>query len=208
MFEATSPEKKSPEPSPSLKPEPMQPGEAVDFGSSEHLDGLIAEAEATEAVQEATDSAQVSPENSAGRLTTDQFFMAFRGVIQAPNFVMKPPLKSLEIDEGDQAARAASDAIYETCADVPWLNFLIEPGNVWAGRAIVVGAFAFGMTTAVRSELAERRKDRARMPQDEQGPGSVADEPGAAVPARPARPAPRPVMVDGEEYSGVLNATG
>jgi hypothetical protein len=107
------------------------------------------------------------------RLDKDQFFMLFRSGVGAPNLILKPPLRSLSISENDQAARAASDAIYDTAAEIPALRFLIEPGNVWVQRAFVVGAFGYGVYASCMAEI------RAREPADPPKQMRQADAPPA-----------------------------
>lgn len=97
---------------------------------------------------------------TAALLAPDEFFVAFRALIGAPNIVLYArgvePLQTLQISEADPAARAASDALYETCLDVPWMRFLIQPESKWAQRSLVVGSFAVGLVQGVRAELAAR----------------------------------------------------
>lgn len=128
-----------------------------------------------------------SPDHAQGRLSRDDFFSCFRFAVAAPNMAVKPPLASLQIDDGDMAARAASDALYETCQDVPWLNFLIEPGSVWAGRVIVIGGFFFGLSRNVTAEMAARNA-KPNTPRESgspaPNPGGNGGNPAAVVPLR------------------------
>lgn len=102
---------------------------------------------------------------TAALLAPDEFFVAFRALVGAPNIVLYgrgvEPLRTLQIAENDPAARAASDALYETCLDVPWMRFLIQPESKWAQRSLVVGSFAVGLVQGVRAELSARAEAAA-----------------------------------------------
>ena len=106
----------------------------------------------------AEDPAELQPfeqpsANSAGILTKEQFFTGvFRPVHDLPGQVMK--LQSLPIKENElEAARGASDAVYDTALEVPWLRFLVEPSNIYVQRAIVIAAYAIPKAIAVRAEV-------------------------------------------------------
>ena len=98
-------------------------------------------------------------------MSRDEFFAMFGAICEAPNIVLamkkQPPLKSLGVDPGDPAARGASDALYDTCRDVPWLRFMLGPDQVWMQRLMPVAAFGWTKYRLVRGELAERGKAAA-----------------------------------------------
>ncbi len=102
--------------------------------------------------------AVAGPGLAPGTLTKDQFFGMFRALIAAPNGVLafqnKPELKTIMIAETDQGARAASDALWDICNEVPWLRWMIEPGSVWAQRALVIGGFVVPLAISARAEYA------------------------------------------------------
>lgn len=115
-------------------------------------------------------------------------------MFQVPNVLIRPPLKALVIaPEEEDAARAASDAIYETCAAVSWLNFLIQPQNEWAQRAVVIGVFFYGKGSLIAAELKDRRTHKP-------GQAPAADDPpaGGEGSAPPPAAGPRPVLQDME----------
>ncbi len=188
-------------------PEPSETPEsttAPGFGSSDtdHFDDVLAglppEAGAYVA-DEAESAAPPEPETPPGCVSKDQFFTAFRALFAAPNIIIRPPLQSLAIDPTDAEARAASDALYDTCVDVPWLQWLIRPESKWAERAAVVAIFAFGKYQAIRAEIAARERSRgASGPAG--GPAPNAED------AAPPEPETKPVKIVGREYDGVLGS--
>ena len=99
---------------------------------------------------------------------------------QVPNLVPVPPfpLESLPIKpEEREAARAASDAIYDIAAETAYLRWLVEPGSIWMQRALAIGPFVAVKFAAMRAEIAARHaKDvspRTAAPE----PEAEADEP-------------------------------
>lgn len=122
---------------------------------------------------------------AVAQLSKDQFYGAFKGMFQAPNVLIRPPLKALVIaPEEEEAAQAASDAIYETCAAVSWLNFLIQPQNEWAQRAFVIGVFFYGKGSLIAAELKDRRQNS---PGEQEAAGKPSGGGGSAPPP-PAGP--------------------
>lgn len=106
-------------------------------------------------------------------LSRDEFFGVFRFTISAPNMVISPALKSLNISKEDQAARDAAEAIYDIALEVDSLRFLIEPGNKWIKRAAAIGGFGFGMYMSVTAELAARKpKDPPKQKRQADGPAN------------------------------------
>lgn len=146
----------NPDPLPSQSnPEPG--GASTPIGDLDDLEIPFFEAEA--GPEFAAEPGAVSgPGVSPGTLTKDQFFGMFRALIAAPNGVLafqnKPELKTLMIAETDQGARAASDALWDICNEVPWLRWMIEPGSVWAQRALVIGGFVVPLAISARAEYA------------------------------------------------------
>lgn len=119
-----------------------------------------------------------------GLISRDQFYTNFRWAFQAPNLFIRPPLRSLNILPEDQDARAASDALYDSCSEVSWLRWLVSPENKWAARAIVLGGFVALRVASATSELGARRAASARAPGSspaapaEAGDGEDAPPPG------------------------------
>lgn len=116
------------------------------------------------------------------RISADVFFATFRSMFAAPNMLpVKPfPIRSLPIQDYEVgAAREASDAIYEIACKTPYLSWLVEPGNEWVQRAMVIGAFFMGKLMVIRMELDARSRPPVR--QDLGGEASAKDSPPAGV---------------------------
>ncbi len=134
------------------------------------------------------------PQELGGKelVSPDQFFVGFRQLIGAPNVLRmlqkRPQLAALQIDPGDQAAREASDALYEICLEVSWLRWMITYEGKWVKRAIAIGGFGVGLAGSVMVELnAERQAARQ----------ARADKPAGETPPAAAPPPADPVPVDG-----------
>ena len=114
----------------------------------------------------------------------DEFYTMFQALVTAPNAGLElkgvAPLQSLEAASTSPGCRNASNALYATCMDVPWLRFLLEPEQIWLQRAFPVGLFAFGTYKAVRLELAGRAKNTRQDPNKQKqdlGPQPAAADP-------------------------------
>lgn len=201
-FKPASPEGMSPNPNPIPNQSdnskiPPRPGDGDASGLQPHsIDGdtlaFLDEATFPDAEPDAPQGGEeVFAEGEAYRvLGKDEFFDVFRALIAAPNFLMlakgQPALSSLEIAPKDDGARAASDALYDTCLEVSWLRWMIEPTNVYMQRALAVGVFGAGLAAGVGAELRERRKAQA----------AAVGEPGAAAGREAPRDPGGPVPVD------------
>jgi hypothetical protein len=91
--------------------------------------------------------------NSGDLLTKDEFFNGvFRPMHDIPSALTK--LHTLKIHEQEmEAARRASDAIYDTALESSWFRWLIQPGNVYIQRAFVVYAYVAPKSAMVRQEI-------------------------------------------------------
>jgi hypothetical protein len=127
--------------------------------AADHLAAIVLPLDPAPAADIAAPGGISSPA-AAPIMSKADFFGAFRFLLGAPNIFVAPPLDSLKVEASDDQARAASDAIYDTALEVPWLRWLLEPENVWVRRAVVIGLFAYGKGSAVRAELAARAKTR------------------------------------------------
>lgn len=139
--------------------ESQTPG-AASGSSSEHLDAIDVAALEPEGTG-AGIGGELAPAAPA-TLTKDQFHATFVAMFGLGSKLSG--LKALEVGPADGDARAASDAIYDTAEEVPWLRFLIEPGNIYVQRALAVGVFAFGKYSAVKAEIAARQPPRPASP--------------------------------------------
>ncbi len=126
------------------------------------------------------DQGQTVPSTAMG---PDEFHVMVQAMVSAPNGVLMlkniDPLKSLEVASQGEGCRKASDALYETCRDVKWLNFLLAPEQVWLKRMAPIGIFVYGTYKSVRLELDERAQ--AKKPDLDKAPNSG---PLAPVPER------------------------
>ncbi|WP_428481902.1 hypothetical protein [Pyruvatibacter mobilis] len=143
-----------------------------------HMPGLDDERQAEQGGTAATPGAPVQPQPAL--LDKASFFELFRGLWAVPNLAMgmmgEAPLRSLDVDASDPAARAASDALYDTIQDTPALHWLLRPESEWLQRVVVIGAFAGPRVIGARNEWTARQAAKAR----------------AAQPKRDPAPAPHP----------------
>ena len=153
-------EPKQPIPSPdptqteaeSESPNPKQQQKADTFSISD-IDAIET------ADNDADESAALEGEALPARLSSDDFYGVFKMMFAMPNMLPVPPfpINALPIKDAEQeAARAASDAIYDIACDTPYLSWLIEPGSEWMQRLMVIGAFSFGKLMAIKMELDAR----------------------------------------------------
>ena len=114
------------------------------------------------------DGVMSDDETPEGCLTKEQFFvMVFCPLHNLPAAYLR--LESLPIRKAEmEAARQASDAIYDCCADVESMHWLINPSNVWMQRAVCIGAFVVPKGMAVKAELVQRKQEKMRQQQEAQ----------------------------------------
>lgn len=119
----------------------------------------------------------------------DTFRTAFNVAAAAPTIIppRSPPLASMQVAEGDQQARDASDALYGIIAETPWLHFLIQPQSVWFKRIVALGGFAFMKAMAVNAELAERREVKIAKAKAQAASAQAARDAGAGVGVKAGR---------------------
>jgi hypothetical protein len=90
-------------------------------------------------------------------LSKDEFWAAFKGVFNMGGMFIRiegQQLKTIAIQPSEETtAREASDAIYDTCAEIPWLRFILEPENVYVKRALVIGVFFYGKAEMIKAEI-------------------------------------------------------
>ena len=168
------PETPTPSPSPESGPPSSTPtpstSEPVSDGS--HLDDIPVEEPEASTSGNTDQPAASTITGPDGFLTRDAFFAAFVVAHQLAGQVAG--LKTLiEAPKGD-AARPASDALYDTCRDVPMLHFLIQPGGIWFQRAAVVAAYALPVAAACQQELRARR---ARPVEHPESTGNTGQDP-------------------------------
>lgn len=84
------------------------------------------------------------------RMFLSMFSNAGRGVL----LVRGVELQTLKAVKSMEDAREVSDAIYDSCCDIPFMHWLIKPGSGWAARAFVIGGFGLSIYMGVSAELA------------------------------------------------------
>lgn len=91
-----------------------------------------------------------------GCFTIEEFWEAFRGVHRLGSALTG--VQSIAIGQADeQSARACSDAIWQTAAEVEALQFMIRKGNRWLERVSAVLLYGVVKGRMVQAELASRR---------------------------------------------------
>lgn len=150
--------------SPNRNPLPIESAEASSKKSSEtdgapHVDAIDWEAGFE---KEADESAQPEAGVTAdGMIDRETFFANFKGLFALGGVIpVAPlPLECLPIKpEEEAAARGASDALYDICAETPFLQWMLSPESEWAKRGFAILAFTAPKLMAVRAELAGRAK--------------------------------------------------
>lgn len=96
------------------------------------------------------------PDNAMPR---EQFKAMFKQVVILPNVYRhrlkkQRPFESLQFLSEQPETLEAADAVYEICAEIPWLNFLIGPESVWGKRIMAIGGLGFGMWAMTEDEKA------------------------------------------------------
>ncbi len=133
--------------------DPIQPVTDVAAEAVEIVPVPSLEAEQEQATQES-----VQQETLAALLTADEFHERLCSIYvmagrMPPLVIGKPELQALIQAGGDPLARPASDALYETLLELPWMHWLLErKSSVWA-RLAIVGAFGISVGSAVRAEI-------------------------------------------------------
>ncbi len=91
-------------------------------------------------------------------MTKDEFYQA----MFSPPFIIAggmSNLRSLSDAPELPTARPASDAIYDICARISWLNILLARDGQFVGQMAIIAAFGFQLRQSVNAELAEKRKE-------------------------------------------------
>ncbi|MFN4231361.1 hypothetical protein [Parvibaculum sp.] len=130
-----------------------------------HVDAIDWEADyerVAAALEEETHSTEdVRRELGLEQIDKETFFANFKGLFALGGMIPVPPLplECLPIKpEEEAAARGASDALYDICAETPFLQFLLSPESEWAKRGFAILAFVGPKLMAVRAELAAKAR--------------------------------------------------
>lgn len=103
---------------------------------------------------------------------------------------MKFQLRSLAWHRDRPDARAAFEALYETCSDIPALHFVISPGGKWGKRVACMAMFFLPLAMSLRAELEAKRRGAAPGAPAMDGEGEA-----AAASSEPTRDASGRVVV-------------
>lgn len=114
-----------------------------------HFDEFLEEAEANE--QEA-----IQAEIIEKILSREEFNKMFVTGFQMSSHLTN--LQSLYVENQDGRARACSDALYDTCLEIPALRGLLMPQNKWLERGFAILAFSVPIGLNVRNEVFTRQQ--------------------------------------------------
>jgi hypothetical protein len=144
---------------PTEEPSPSSATGSEATSGAEHLDHIEIPAEAIGAGEEGA-GAPGAPAAPA-RVTREQFAELLAAALGIAGAVTG--LRSLPIADAERPAfMPAAGAVYDTVVEIPALHWLLEPGNVYVQRALVVAAFVVPKARAVADELAAVRAARAK----------------------------------------------
>lgn len=113
-------------------------------GEATHFDDLI------------NDSDPILNAPQSATLEKDEFHKLFCVIFSSAGMITG--FKSFDVDEKDGKAKLASEAIYDTCAEIPALRFMIEPSGKYAQRIFAIGTFFIPMAFGIKNELEQRNK--------------------------------------------------
>lgn len=120
-----------------------------------HLDAIVIGDEPGAPPAPAPGPATAEATAAGGFVTREIFARNFSGA-----FAFAGGMTGLQsLSNAPQAAtcKPAADALYDTCRDTPWLNFLVKPGSLWVQRALAIGAFVVPLGREVSGEVRARR---------------------------------------------------
>lgn len=144
------------------------PAVDVEVNDGSHISGIRFGAEEIDRAAVVTIDGGPPPATMAYDDFHKLFCGAFRTASELSGF------RSLDVTKEPDRAAAASRAWYETCEDLPWLRWMIQPGNKWVVRGFAVGGLFAPMAVGVAGELRERRE-----PKGPRGSGQPSTRPDA-----------------------------
>lgn len=145
----------------------------------DHFDELISESEINLGLKAAPAPRDI--------LNPDEFHTVFCGGFNFSHHITG--LQSLKVDKNDEAARGASQALYDTILDVPMLHFMLKPGGKWMERGFAILAFAGPMAQSLNAELAEKKGKPKKSRVDVVVNGwATEDEDDSPTPTAPGEP--------------------
>lgn len=137
-------------------------GDAIDPATVPAPTGYddAAGASATEASAPGEPSPPAAPaEGAAKPLSFDEWYAFVHAMSNAA--AMRFQLKSLAWHRDRPDARAAFEALYETCSEIPALRFVISPGGKWGKRIACMAMFFLPLAMSLRAELEAKRRGAA-----------------------------------------------
>lgn len=137
-----------------------------------------AEAEAVAEDRAEPEHAGALPLDPGGYIARDVWPEVMGGFFHLASAVTQ--LRTLYIDKADPTYREAAFAVWDTCRETPYMDFLIRPGGKWMARAAAMASFGLPIYFGCKAELAARR---AR-PVNDNAPSPANDN--AAVPPEPS----------------------
>jgi hypothetical protein len=90
------------------------------------------------------------------------FFAAHTATAIGIRVAKGPALRTLVTSRGIEGFREASDALYDACADLPWMHWVLKRSGKWAMRAGLVALYGINLANAIADELAAQRARDAK----------------------------------------------
>lgn len=141
-------------PIPSELSDPALKISGSDLGT-DHLESVVKDAFVNEASTQQIPQAGIDHASPIGPVMDRPTFQkSFSGLFNFGGaFFPSLKIRPEEIEQADNA----SSALYDCAIEVEWLRFLIQPGNLWAQRIIVIGMFVLPKAQGLRNDIVARR---------------------------------------------------
>ena len=120
---------------------------------TEHLDAIVVEDDPGQ--EEAAAPDMGPPTNDSGFIDKEFWIEGLKGTFGLLTDVTG--LQTFRHSTKLPTADPAMEAVYDTCCEVPALNFMVHPSSKWFQRAAAIGAFALPVYIGVQHEIAARR---------------------------------------------------
>jgi len=145
----------SPQPSPLSEPVSSHGWtDAESDALQEAMGGVEGEARARAADAE-PEHAGAIPIDAAGYIQRDAFPFVLGGFFHLGSAVSG--LQTLKIEMADPAFEQAAYAVWDTCRETPYMDFVIRPGGKWMQRGGAILAFVLPIYFGCKTEIAARR---------------------------------------------------
>lgn len=168
-------------------------GDAIDPSAVPSPTGYdaAAGASATEPLPPSEASPIVAAEPETKPLSFEEWFAFVHAMSNAA--AARLQLRSLAWHRDRPDARAAFEALYETCSEIPALRFVISPGGKWGKRIACMAMFFLPLAMSLRAELIAKRAGGAAPPPAE-GEGETPRSAPAASAAPPSNASTAPLL--------------